>query len=636
MKQKSFSYLAAGLIASLLVMLLTGATWGFMLITVILLISIINTPGKILSTLIVRSFFAFILTVGAYQLEAIAFAIAHINANVSWYVIATLVIVAGLWVYLKINKPTSLARIRFSKFDFILILPAILICGAYTARVILPSENNDNSIIRSITMASDDITHLSMFDGLLRSHGNLLINGPATNTNIAFQYQSYPMGWHLSAAVVASSINPHSDSLTMLQTAVTYFTAKMLSFFLVILSLTILVWQIAAILLRRTDGIFTVFGLYILIAFTAFFVGLPQSFEGFFSFFPVLMYLSLFASIAIELLHSRLNDSKLFDILLLACIAGSAVSWILTAPILIIAFAIIKLRLYSRLREIPLRNYIGLGIVILILLFQVWVRLKSHSNSVSDISAEGGITVPELSLFVATNIVLFLCLAQKKAHDIIHGLLALLVPLYSIMAVVLVYVSFKSQTLTYYFQKLEIVALTLLIPLAGLILYQALTSTKLLPQKVLDESYRLVLFGAILVMAIPGVVGYSYYANIVTRTHHYTLESQDAQVLAQDVLNKQYGKAATRAYFFYPESRPRNIVGSNISRIGFYNTPCDSTLTSDAYEVMEKFTRDIQKCAAKLPTIIIYTDSLGSQQLKQTIPQSYFDKKEVILIPTSA
>lgn len=635
MKQKSFGYLAAGLVVGLLVMLLTGATWGFMLITVALLALIINTPGKIFSTPIVRIFLAFIITIGAYQLEAIAFAVAHINVDTSWYVIVTLLTVAALWVYLKINKPRLLTPLKFSRLDLILILPAVLIGGAYTARVILPSENNSNSILRSITMASDDIAHLSMFDSLLRSHGNLLINSPTPNTNIAFQYQSYPMGWHVSAAVVTSSINPRADNLTMLQTAVAYFTAKMLSFFLVILSLTILVWQMAAILLRRIDNIFTVFGLYILVAFTTFFVALPQSFEGFFSFFPVLMYISLFASVCIELLRSRLNNSKIFDILLLTCIVGSAVSWILTAPILIVAFILIKLRLYPRLRDIPRWNYIGLGAAVLVLLFQIWIRLRSPNNSVSEISAEGGITAPELSLFVVANILLIICLKQKKTHDVIHGLLAILTPLYSIMAIILVYISFKSQTLTYYFVKLEIVALILLIPLAGLILYQALTTIKLLPQKSLDEFYRLVLFGAILVMAIPSVIGYTYYVNIINRVHHYTLESQDVQVLAQDVLNKQFGKATTRAYFFYPESRPRNIVGSNISRIGFHNSPCDSTLTSDAYQGLEKFARDIQTCAIKLPTIIIYTDSPGSQQLKEAIPQSYFDKKEVVLVPTS-
>lgn len=634
MKDKPRLLLICAVVVGIIIALLTSATWPFAVISVVLLTLLLPLTGTILGSAVARLCISVMATLTIYQIESVIFRLVHLHVNGSIYILLTVAAVVIAWLLLRQRHCTS--KLIFSGLDLVFILPAVIITGLYVSRIILPSGDNATAIVRSITLASDDASHLSMFDTLLRSDSNLVSFTNSTQNEVT-QQGGYPVGWHVASSIIASSVSPSLKNQTMLTVAVAYFIAKMASFFLVVIALTLFIYQMAHKLLsiKRKEFI-THAALYALVAFCVFFVALPQAFEGFFSFLPILIYMYLFATVAIEFTLAKNKQTPLLAGLLLIFAVGSAFCWILTAPVLVATFAIIALSRYRSLRKIPSWFYAGIAVVALATIYQVLALLYTNSNSLNAIAYSGGITVPAFTIFILTNIVLFGALSLKRLQPIIQPLVAVITPLYCLMAPILFYISLKSQTITYYFQKLEIIALAILLPLTGVVLYFGISYLKLLPQKSLNSFYRLLIFGVILCMTIPSVIGYDCFVSIVNRTHHYSLDNQDANVLVTRILNHPFNELPIRPVFYYPDSQPRTILGSNIARMGFHNSQCANGLTNDVgYSSFDIFVNDIKTCAPKLPTIVIYTDPAGKQALSQSLDSSLIKSGEVKLELTS-
>lgn len=631
---KRHFYLAIYSAISILLYALTGQTWGFILINIALAASLIKLPGKILNSITARTLMGFLAITSAYQLEAVFFNLTRIQVASTWYIILTFIITAALWSIIKTNDKSindSKFKNPFTKYDLILILPAIIITGLYSVRIMLPGERDDITIVRSITGASDDIAHLSMFDALLRSDSNLL-SFSVDNPDMAMKQQGYPMGWHLSASVLTSSIDPTNDNNQLIRTAQYYYGVKLASFFLVILALTILIWQVTVSFKIKSDTIFPVLGLYSLVAFTTFLLVLPQFFLGFLSFLAVFFYLCVFLSILIGYYDNKSIPSKTKDLLLTLCIASSAFSWILTAPVLLAAYTMSIYQRYLKIRNIPWYQYLLISLSLIAIIYQCIVIIISPGQSVSALSAGGGIIVPEFTLFIATNALFFYYFIKKSKLASVKALIFIILPLYALLAALLLYVSLRSQTLSYYFYKLELVTMVALIPFVGVAAYNSLSKAELTTQKRLNGLYILVLYCSLLAMSVPSIFGYNYFVSTMNYARDFVIEHKVIKLINDDVLNKKYGENPKRIYFSYADNKPLSILASNIARIGYHNSQCDNTLTTSAgYGGPKEFAKKIVDCTHEIQDVTIYTDMVGKKVIKSVLTNEYLANKQITI-----
>lgn len=614
-------------VALLLVMtaFFTHFSLPLVLLTIYTLSLCLPSRGTLLGGAAIRLFFATLLIIVSYQVESMLFWVFHIHVSSYLYILLTLAIT--LLIYWRGGTLWNTRSIAFKKTDFILILPAIIITGLYTARVILPAEADTLSTIRTSTIAGDDVAHFMMYDALLRNGTNLLVHSKDANIMAIPSQSSYPMGWHLSSAVIMESAVPDVVSLNMTDTIYTYFWAKVASLFLTILSISVLTYTVVAGLYQGRVGIWKHIALFGVIALSTFLLILPQIYEGFFSYLAVLIYFATSAAVYIDLTLRKKNNTSIFhEAILVAGIIGSALTWILTAPALILTFVAYLLNKHKRIRDIPLSIWALLLVGGFATAFQIWVIATSSNASVSALSAPGGITMPDLVLFTILNAVIVgavILSRNKPQSDIARAILTLLVPLYLVMSVVLIYIALDSPVLTYYFYKIQIASLFITLPVALTYLIIWLWKVKQYEHPLVNDVYQLMIFIGTIGVLIPSVVGYGYFQNTLARTHSYTLNHEDAALIKENVLSKEFGEVESRDYFFYPDSPPRTILSISIARVGYSSSSCEMELYRKFYSVdTDKIATALGQCAYKIPhQIVVYTDQAGSNLLHEKLAE---------------
>lgn len=607
------------------VMLLTRFSFPLVLLTIYAVSLCLPARNTLLGSASIRLFFATLLVIVSYQMESMLFWALHIHISSQLYVLLTLAL--ALFMYWRSTTSRIVNPLTFQRTDFILILPAIIITGLYTARVILPAEADTLSTIRASTIAGDDVAHFMMYDALLRNDTNLLVHSKDANIMAIPSQSSYPMGWHLSSAVIMESVVPDVVFLNMTETIYTYFWAKVASLFLTILSTSVLTYTVVAGLYRGRVGIWKNVAIFGVIALSTFLLILPQIYEGFFSYLAVLIYFAASAAVYIDLTLRNKNNTYIFhEALLVAGIVGSALTWILTAPALILTFVAYLLNKHKRIRDIPLSLWALLLVGGFAIAFQIWVITTSSNASVSALSAPGGITMPDLVLFTILNAVVIgavILSRHKPQGDIAQAILTLLVPLYLVMSVVLIYIALDSPVLTYYFYKIQIASLFITLPVALTYLVVWLWKVKQYEHPLVNDVYQLMIFIGTIGVLIPSVVGYGYFQNTLARTHSYTLNHEDATLIEKNVLSKEFGEVETRDYFFYPDSPPRTILSISIARVGYSSSPCEMELYRKFYSVdTDKIATAIGQCAYKIPhQIVVYTDQAGSNLIHEKLAE---------------
>ena len=627
---------ALALGGSLVLLMATGAAWGLLLLSIIAAAHMLPARDGILGVTVSRFFISALMILGLYQIEAVIAFVCHVHAYPQLYVVLVAIAVGAAWVVAR--RRGSTARLSFGRQDVVLLLPGVLVAGFYMARVVLPSEANGRSMIRATSVALDDTSHMAMLNALVRNDVNLLADRAVADNLMAIPgHSSYPMGWHVSSAVVVASINPSAKDAHLNDFVAIYFFVKVASLLLTVLALTILTFQVASSFGFSIRQFWPIFGLYTGIAFTTLLVILPQFQEGFFSFLAVLIYTPAFVSLLVD--GWRREDHpklQLGDVALLLCVTGSALSWILTAPALLVAFVIAKLHQSQTLRRVPWIAWIGVAIAGLMILFQSWDIVNASGLIVSALAAPGGITAPEpVLLFVLLMVFVFL-MTKKRLSALASPVMVAFLPLFLSAGLILVYIGLHSTSLTYYFFKFEFAILGVLLPLAVVGLMDALRTTVGELSPLLRSAAQYGMFVTVLILAIPSVIGYGYVQYITARTVGYSLTREDAKAL-DGVLNVPFTSANQRVFFYFSGGGSRNIMASHVARTIYPNTACDSSMFAVSYSGdVTLLNSTLQKCIGEFKNVIIYTDKAGRSKLEAALSPTLVQSHQVEILEEAA
>lgn len=608
--------------------LIFNQAWPLFLAALVIGVITFPLPKPFSSILTARIFIVLLTLITFIQVTSIVLWILHVHASTFVYGIATLaaVLFALLVQYKKTKSLLSSSKLQFSKVDILIITPALLLTSAFWIRVVLPKNSDDVAIVQSVTHGMDDATHLGIFGALLRTDGTLLTRPVEKTEMVNAGNASYPMGWHVTMATLASSVYSFDDKPVSHQ-MIAYFYAKLFSLFSVVFALSVFLFVLYGILKAHLHTIVEKL-LFITIAlFIPFILVLPLYFEGFFSYLPVLVYLLLFASLIT-------NDTKKHamstDIIMGLLAAASALTWVLTAPILLAAFALKRRHDVKKIRNLPLSFYYGLAIGTGALLAQVRILLAANSNVVGTIVNEGGIANPNhLLLFVALITFVYLLVA-KGYSSIAKTLSFVVIPAALLLLGVMAMVSLNSPVLTYYYYKLQVVLLLLLLPVVYILLTQKILETTRQQWRRQLSSLATILF--ILGLSIPSIVGYEYVANINNRAINNILSDQDARLILSQSLNRPFDKDNTRVISFYPNQPPRTILNSQLARQSYPSEKCDQTVFQDAYDQKaQKLAQDIRTCYKDNVKILVNTNPAGASLIKKELGVSLMKTGKVTI-----
>ena len=620
---------ALALGGSLVLLIATGAAWGLLLLSIIAAAHLLPARDGILGVTVSRFFISTLMILSLYQIEAVIAFVCHVHAYPQVYVVLVAVAVGAAWVVAR--RRGSTARLSFGRKDVVLILPGVLVAGFYLARVVLPSEADGRSMIRATSVALDDTSHMAMLNAIVRNDVNLLADRAEANNLMAIPgHSSYPMGWHVSNAVVVTSINPSAKDAHLDDFVAIYFFVKVGSLLLAVLALTIFTFQVASSFGFSVGKFWPIFGLYTGIAFTTMLIILPQFQEGFFSFLAVLIYIPAFFSVLVD--GWRTDDHpklQIGDVALLLFVTGSALSWILTAPALLVSFVIAKLYQAQTLRRIPWMTWIGVGVAGLMIVFQSWDIVNASGLNVSVLAAPGGITAPDPVLLFALVIVFVFLLRKKRLNAMTSPVLVASLPLLLSAGLILGYIGLNSTTLSYYFLKFEFAILGFLLPLAVVGLMDAVGATVGELSPLLRSGVQYGVFVTVLILAIPSVIGFGYVQNIASRTLSYTLTREDAKAL-DGVLNVPFTSANERVFFYFPGSGARTIMAGHVARTIYPNTPCDSNMfTAEYSDDATLMSSTLEKCIGEFKNAIFYTDKEGRSKLEAALSPTLVQSHQV-------
>lgn len=622
---------ALALVGSLVLLVATSAAWGILLLSIIAVAHQLPARDGILGAAVSRFFMSSIMILSLYQIEAVIAFVCHVHASSQLYVILIAVGVAAAWIVAR--RRGSTASFSFGRQDVVLLLPAVLLAGFYVARVVLPSEDDSASMIRATSIAVDDTSHMAMLNALVRNDVNLLADRAVANNVMAIPgHSSYTMGWHVSNAVVVASIDPSAKNANLNDFIGIYFIVKVASLFLAVLALTIFTFLIASYFGFSPGRFWPIFGLYTGVAFTTVLVILPQFIEGFFSFAAVFIYTLAFVSLLVDGWRTDHHHKlQLTDVALLLCVSGSALSWLLTAPALLVAFVIAKLHHAQTLRQIPWATWVGVGIAGLMIVFPVWDIVHSSGLIVWILATSGGITSPEPILLFVLLVAFAILIRTKSLAALATPVMVTVLPLLLSASAILGYIGLHSATVTYYFLKFEFALLLILLPLAIVGLMDALRATADDLSPWLRSLFQYCLFATALILAIPSVIGFGYVQNITSRALSYTLTRADAKAL-NGVLKQTFAATNERVFFYIPESVSRNILASHVARTMYPNTLCDSDMFTAAYsDDAQLLSSTLQKCIGEFKSVIIYTDKEGRTKLEEVLPATLIQSHQVEL-----
>jgi len=614
---------------TLLISLIINISFPLILLSVLLITVFIQLPQKIQSILSARISAAIIIVLSLFQLESVLFWLTGIQVVPLIYIAATLLIIL-VWTSYRIANGFQLKDaaigLRPTKIDLIIIIPAVLLSGLMLTRAIVPKEDNMASIVKSVAYGMDDATHIRLLGDEFRTGSNLTANKQDKYGDTISSAGAYPLGWHLSTSVIASSVIS-TENIKSQDIVLIYFIAKILSLFGAITSLAFFIIVLADKMKLKIKSFLDV-AIYIIISIgISFLLILPLYFDGFFSFFPVVIYTMIFAALYIQKVERQ--SLPCVELILHLLTIASAFTWILTAPILLLALVFRYYQRFNSIKKIPVRYYAALVFTGACLVIQV-LSLLTDNIPVSSLTLVGGIKSPEPFLLLAVLVIYAVFYIKEKDYSELRSKISLLVlPALLSLAAILLFISLKSETITYYFYKFQIVILLILIPVVFVYLI-LLVKRNLKPLK--EQLSAVILLGLIVILSVPSVIGYGYLSHIVTRIQHTLISDQVASQVVTTDLNETFSLQNPVTYYLYPDMPSQAILASNISRMNYPVTECNARMFDATYSgQIEQLVKLAIKCSSTTPTIQIFTDEKSYEKLNEIIPPHYIDTKEIVI-----
>lgn len=624
-KKKELKIVIGALLVTIGLCFIFRETWPLLLLSFGFAFFTIPLPKNLQNITSIRLLIILFVLFAFIQLESILFWGLHLQASPLLYSsLALFVTLAIMAVRYKTGKPIiELSPLRFNKYDVLIILPALLVTGALYTRVILPKNDDTVAMMQSITHGMDDVTHMGIFGALLRTDGTLLTRQPEQSQMVSNTNSSYPMGWHITTSLVAASVYDF-DSKPVVYQLKAYFYAKLFTLFTTVLALTVFLYtlydRISAKL--KTVGDYTLFTLAAL--FVTYVILLPLYFEGFFSFLPILSYLLIFTTLLLSDTHKK---PLVTDIVLGLLVMATALTWALSAPVLIIAMISKRIKDAGSLRKLPWSFYLGLGIGIAGSLVQAKILLSANANVAQNIVNPGGITNP-------TDWLVLLCFGvfvaawlkgKRTAAASMSNLATVVIPAVLFLSGLLFVISLSSNELSYYYYKFQTVLLVLLLPVTILLIIELLPTGK----RWMDTISRTALLLCILGISIPSVIGFGYIANINDRLQNNNLSDQDVSRAITQSLDRRFSNANERFVSLYAESAPRTILLTHLARQAYPNDKCDQILFQNVYnQNVEKIAEGLKNCKRPV-NLTINTNRDGATRMKQTLKEKNVDMSHI-------
>lgn len=619
---------AIALLASLIVLAATGGAWALLLVSIIALAHALPARGAIIGTTVARFLIATLTVLMLYQVESVIAWVCRVHASPPLYVLGAAAVVGVLWVLARRRGTT--ARLTFRREDVTLLLPALLLTGLYLAHVILPSEDDSRSMLRATSVALDDTSHMAMLNGLVRNDVNLPIDNLPVPVMALSEHATYPMGWHVSNAVLLTSFDPAAKTANLDDFIVSYFVIKVLTLGLVVLALTILTFRVASHFGFSIRRLWPVLSVYTGIGYITALVVVSQFVLGFFSFLGLMIYTLVFVTLIIDAWRREDRGFGIKDAVLLLCVIASALTWLLTAPALLVTYLILKLHQSKTFRGIPWTSWVGSGIAGMFFLFQVWDVTHGTGSVITVLAAPGGILAPEPLLLFGLVLTLILLAGMKRFRPVTSPVVVSTLPLLLIACLILGYIGLKSQTISYYFLKYEFILILVMMPLALVALMQALRRAALGFSPLWRSAGQYGAFLAVIILAIPSLIGYTYVESVGYLSFEYPVTRNDAVIL-DNALAHQFSPANKRIFFYF-ESTSRTIMTAQVARTIFPNTTCDTEMFGAEYTVDQVGMNTVlQKCIGDFGAVVIYTEPAAYAKLDAAISPMLIQSHQVTI-----
>lgn len=629
--------------------LLIQKTWPLLLWTLVLTFLCIDLPKSLGAIPVIRASITLFAVLSALQVESLVFWVLRVHANPFLYSFTALSIALGLTYASLIKEKRFFVadRFRFSRADIIILLPALIVAGAVWGRVILPQKSDDVSIVQSIAFGLDDSTHLRFFGDLIRSDDDMRVH-PEEGVSLTYRGEvGYPLGWHISTAVAWSSFHDF-ESKPLIEEVRAYFLAKLATLITLVLVLAIFTYRLAQRITFMLDSIIRQLAFIFTIVAVSIIIVMPVYLEGFFSLLPVLSFLLLFATVMLE----DEAFSATTEILLGLLVAASALTWLLTAPALLVTLVAIIVHQRGSVRNFSAASYLAMSLGILAILSQVYI-LAFAGQSIQNIASSGGTPFPSnWLLYITLAAFVFFYVRHEQSSSLKNGLAFLILPLALTLLTILIFMSMRTQPITYYYFKLQTTLLIVLLPFSLILITKLIFESQ--KPTLANQLVSILLILAVFGLSIPSVIGYDYFSNIVSgftsRTRFdlantpegKSFPDEDSERLVSEALGRPFSADNSRILFFYSKQHIRTAIASNIARSSFVSitselkVPCDDPIFHRDLDQGDtvKLSEDLQRCAKILPPVFIYTDSEGLRLLDRSLPKELVDNKEVTVIAT--
>lgn len=617
-------------VVAIMVAIATGNVFLLIIASVVTIANLLNFKSNILQSIVSRLFLSTILVLCLYQCEAVLFWAIDIWVNHTVYAVLTYIL-SMIALTLSYFRHSSRHAVRSTQnkgfiIGLLVLLPALLTGSLYFARTIAPQDTLESTVIKSVNFAMDDASHVSIFSDMLQSDGNLLAGAERKSQLTRAAYATYPSGWHASTAIVTNSVIGYNPNRTVGETIQIYFYVKLATLLLLIVALTIFVLIICAKFKLNYKSIPVYVSVLALIAYISFLIIMPMFFDGFFSYLPVMIYALVFAYISI--LKNLTPSLKYFILLILA--AASTITWAITGIILFMAIAFQIVSDHKKLSRVPKWLYGLSSVFTLLALIPIYILVDGDKTAVSNITAAGGIVSPSHLLLLALIGIFIYMLQFKDKDNVAKLLMGLIVAHLLVLAGVLCYLTLDSPSIGYYYYKIQVIPTLILLVLAGVLLIKYINSITIEGQ--FKSVIGPILVVTMLALSIPTLFSYEYFQTLVSRSRSFPLLDSDVNAMKASFLDEKHTDNNERVFFYFPGSAARSIIGSNTSRLSYTASRCDVRVFSAIYTSDSKaIGKAIENCAPDSPTIIMYTDSDGALNIKNSIDSSLLESKEVIL-----
>lgn len=536
--------------------------------------------------------------------------------------------------------------------DIIALSVGVLIVSALLVSPFINSGTlSKSNILGTVNANVDDAAHIGMINDHIQFNRGIMHGSDATNSARAYpdELTIYPAGWHSANAAIIKAFNPSIK--TGLETVFAYVITKLFWFLLLIIFFVRSIFTLYDVFSpHKKRALAATAWLTFTSLFFSYYFLIDTFREGFYSFFPQLMSLSVLGLVLIQL--GKSNTGKIKGIpyhiyvmpIIFLCIAGS-LSWLLMVPALLLTIAlVISLRIKEYGWKICISElwrsfitFLPLYIILLsAIIVQVYVSTRpgpESSSFLDTLSLPGPIAQFKdiFYYFVSIGLALFFRFFNARALIKLRALLALTVPILLFAASVYALQIFHVDHNSYYYYKVLNTFLVISLPLALVGYGLALAKVQ-----ILRKSRFITMALAIILMAgvvqFIGLVHSTAPSDIslisyVKGVRHSNATTNEA-VWIKMKNNLSQGSYFNNNYVFFYEPGARMDQGYTNTMILKSNKPADicffESLGSfvspgaNIYDIL----KTIDAFCSKSHTVTIVTDTAHKDVLKNTVTDS--------------